>query len=362
MAIWPAGIRPRGNGLQIRIWRHGKLAYTETVPGDLGKSHLAAAVKRRDDLKARVRLGLALHEEDDDGIQTFAMVAQDYMETLDAKRSTSLSYENILNRYWVPAFGREPITAITQKQIKRELASIDVSSKTKKNLLIPLAGVFAHADLKDNPAKGIRLVKHQRPEIERYSPAEREALLANLSGQERAYFALLFGTGLRPGEALGLTWADWDGEELSVSKQITRRRLEPTTKTSVRRKVYVPQWVRPYLRDLPSRFAGRHIFVNTFGRPHLDTDVFNGEWRKAHEKARIPYRIPYACRHTRAAELLSAGIDPADAAAQLGHSTEMFLRTYSEFIPEYGRNQDKSRFDLSPHTDRTDGTDADAIR
>jgi len=85
----------------------------------------------------------------------------------------------------------------------------------------------------------------------------------------------LFGCGLRPGEALGLQWTDYDGEELDISKQITRRRFEPSTKTSVRRRVYVPQWARSILNTHTTRFTGEYIFTNSFGRCCLDTDIFN---------------------------------------------------------------------------------------
>ena len=71
----------------------------------------------------------------------------------------------------------------------------------------------------------------------------------------------------------------------------------------------------------------------------LDSDLMAKEWKKAHEVTGIAYRIPYTCRHTRAAELLSAGVNPAAAAKQLGHTVEMFLRTYSEFIDEYSDTQ-----------------------
>lgn len=294
---------------------------------------------------ARAKLGLALHEEDKEGVPLFEHCAQEYMTTLDAKRSTSLSYENIINRHWMPAFAGQPIDEISQKDIRRELAAMDVSGKTKRNLLIPLRGIFDHAEVSPNPAAGIRVKRHQKPKVDRYLPDERDRLLAALDGQAQAYFALLFATGLRPGEALGLLWVDYDGEELDVSKQITRRRLEPTTKTCERRRVLVPSWARPYINALPSRFAKGHIFVNSFGRPMLDTDDFNQAWAKAHKRLGIPYRIPYTCRHTRAAELLSTGIEPADAARYLGHSPEMFLRTYSEFIEDYSRNRDRSRFD-----------------
>jgi hypothetical protein len=56
-----------------------------------------------------------------------------------------------------------------------------------------------------------------------------------------------------------------------------------------------------------------------------------------------------------AAELLSAGIDPADAANQLGHSAEMFLRVYSEWIDGYAKNKDKSRFDIGSLTGHRPG-------
>jgi len=237
------------------------------------------------------------------------------------------------------------VDRVTAADIKKALSAVPVTSKTKRNILIPLQGVLSYAEINPNPAYGLRLKRHQRPPVSRYSPEERAALIGRLEGQAQAYFALLFATGLRPGEALGLLWSDWDGEELSVSKQITRRKREASTKTSVRRKVFVPTWARVYINALGSRFAGGPVFINTKGKAYLDTDVFNETWRKAHTKERIPYRIPYTCRHTRAAELLSAGIDPADCARQLGHSTEMFLRTYSEWIEAYSAKRDRKRFD-----------------
>jgi integrase len=46
----------------------------------------------------------------------------------------------------------------------------------------------------------------------------------------------------------------------------------------------------------------------------------------------IRYRRPYQCRHTYATALLMAGRTPAWCAKQLGHSVEVFLRTYSKWI------------------------------
>lgn len=338
-----SGITCYPGAFRIRLWRNRKVLYTETVK-DTGGG-IREAVARRNFLQSRLNLGLPLSVVDDGVAQDFVSVAQAYLDTLEAKHSTHLSYAGIINKHWIPELRNWPLKEITTAKIKTILAKLDVSSKTKKNLLIPLRGVLAHAAVNPNPANGITFRPAQRSPVQRYSPTERAALLATLTGQNQVYFALLFACGLRPGEALGLVWSDYDGEELSISKQITRRRRENTTKTSVRRKVYVPNWITPLLLSSPTRFAKGPIFVNTAGRAYLDTDIFNQAWKAAHKKLGIEYRIPYTCRHTRAAELLSMGIDPADAAKQLGHSTEMFLRVYSEWIEEYALNKDKSRFE-----------------
>ena len=75
-----------------------------------------------------------------------------------------------------------------------------------------------------------------------------------------------------------------------------------------------------------------YVFRNTFDRPCLDADDFNEAWNAALKQCRMTYRRAYNCRHTRASEMLMAGVEPAFAAKQLGHSTEMFLKTYADWI------------------------------
>jgi integrase len=356
---WPTGIRPSGAGIQIRIFQSRKCIHYETIAGDpYKKSDLAAAVKRRDLLESRKKLGLPLSTGALSKTRDVASAAQSYLNSLDAKRTTHLSYENILNQYWIPTIGHWPVTDVDQTIIEKILNSLMVirrsedeapkslSAKTKKNILQPLRGLLEHERISPNPAEGIKFRKQQQPKVERYKPEQRDALLACLDGQTRLYFALLFGCGLRPcGEPLSLQWPDYDGEMLEINKQMTKRKLEDSTKTSVRRSVYVPTWVRTLLNAHYTRFEGGHIFLNQSGSAYLDTDVFNSRWKAAHKKCKIPYRTPYKCRHTRASELLSIGIDPADAAKQMGHSLEMFLRTYAEFIEEFSKNKDRSRFE-----------------
>ena len=347
MADWPAGIRPRGNGIEIRIWQHGKLYHSETLPGSAYKKQdLKAAVRKRAELIARQNLGLPLFDKGTEK-KTFKGVAQGYLNSLDVDQQTIRGYRNQLRAYWVPLFGTWPIEDITTTHIRDALGDLDRAQKTKKNMLIPLSQVFQYAGVVPNPAAGVRFGKRKKAQVDRYRPEERDQILARLEGQDRLYFALLFATGLRPGEACALLWTDWDGDQLHISKQITRGKAKSRTKTFIDRRVYVPEWVRPLLLTHTTRFQGGHIFQNTAGNPYRQTRYLNKAWDKAHRQAKIRVRVPYTCRHTRAAEMLSMGVAPADAASQLGHSPQVFLNTYSEFIVEYATRQDFSRFEPS---------------
>lgn len=331
MAQVAEGIEIRGRGIRIRIYWRGQ-AYTETDPGPADNAHIKRCIKRRDWLIARLKVGLPIVEGDD---RLLRMVASDYFDCLDVKASTLRSYQNLWKQHWLPAFGSVAPMGITIAMIRERFANMEVSIKTKKNALIVLSGILRHADVNPNPCGLVRFKRSQKAQIARYTPKELGAVMARLDGEAHVYFSLLRATGLRPGEALALEWSDYDGEHIDVSKQVVRGRLVTTTKTSVRRKVYVPQWARPILDAHVTRFAGGSIFVNTEGNRHCDTGDLNAAWRKAHTKARVPYRIPYVLRHTRAAELLSLGASAPLAAKQLGHSVQMFLSTYSEYMDEY---------------------------
>lgn len=355
--IWPPGISPDGAGLRIRIWDKGRVIYTETLKGDPhSPGNITAAKERRRWLLARHHLGLPLYEGE---IQStlFEDVAQSYLTSLDAKHSTHMTYETTLNYYWMPHFTGFRLEDITMRMIKEKLALHRIVNKTKRNILIPLRGIFDHAEMDPNPCRSISLKRRQseRSAPKSYTLTERDKLMAVLptikvhawlNGQPEAYFALLFGAGLRPGgEPLALHWSDFDGTYLTINKQITGRRAQPYTKTDRPRKVYIPMWVRSYLQVLPSRFEGGYIFRNAKNSFFSDSQTLNRVWAKAHVKARVSYQVPYACRHTRASELLSTGIQAGDAAQQLGHSIEMFHRTYAEWIAEFAGNLDPARFE-----------------
>lgn len=122
--------------------------------------------------------------------------------------------------------------------------------------------------------------------------------------------------------------------------------LKSSTKTSIARNVLVPEWVKPTIESFRSGKQSGWVFSNAKDSHYKTTDYFNDAWHdvfkdKTIVSKGINYRVPYTCRHTRAAELLSQGVSPAAAAKQMGHTVEIFLNVYSEFIEAYARPEER---------------------
>lgn len=65
--------------------------------------------------------------------------------------------------------------------------------------------------LADNPAKYVDLPKRQRQEMNAMTQEEVDRFLEAAKGKRHyVLFAVMLGTGLRPGEAIALKWADLD--------------------------------------------------------------------------------------------------------------------------------------------------------
>ena len=273
-------------------------------------------------------------------------MAQDYLNTAKIADSTRESYKNLLGQHWSP-LASSPVADITFDLIWQIDTSIEwTSGKTRKNSITALRQVFKLAKrrgfIDSNPASELEQERHQKIPIQPFSADEKETILANLHGQPLIYFTLAFETGCRTSELLGLTWADYDGETLFVSKGIVRGKLKDTTKTDTSRHVYLTERAKKILKSAPSKFKGGHIFVietvnggphvNSIGQSFKDADNFNRAFRKVLIDKNIPIRRGYNCRHTYASLGLTRGVKPGFLASQLGHSMEMFFGRYATYI------------------------------
>lgn len=172
----------------------------------------------------------------------------------------------------MPLLGHLPIRSIRYATLRRIDANVKWgSAKTRTNVITALRQVFRFAleeDLVDaNPAQKFRLTRRQRPDPDPYSLSERTALLAALEDTHAAfYFHVAFGTGMRTGELLALSWSDFDGESLHVRRSKVRRVEKGSTKTYQSRRVMLGAdlagMIEKHRRDVG------HLFVNQYGRPY----------------------------------------------------------------------------------------------
>jgi len=291
----------------------------------------------------------------------------------------------MLKTTWVPVFGHQALKSIRTKDIQKWInQNCHLSKKTLKNRVSALRRIFKHHVITPNPCPAKEFVFPDEEEVAvlRYRPVEVDALLEYLQDRPmiHLYFSIFRYCGLRTGEILGLKWSDFDGQFLRVTKSIVARELKNTTKTYTKRRVYVPAYARNTLEEYKATRKGAKvvsinaddfIFLNTKGTVFKDADTFCNAWREAHESVRlaskdadklydelcgfwddedigdyleckIPYRIPYTLRHTRAAELISQG--QADKGPrELGHTRAMFESNYAEILEEYkDRDEDYS--------------------
>jgi integrase len=61
----------------------------------------------------------------------------------------------------------------------------------------------------------------------------------------------------------------------------------------------------------------------------------------------IRYRRPYDMRHTYATAMLMAGVNPSMAAKQMGHSVEIFLRTYAKWLDGTQTNYEMNKLEAA---------------
>jgi integrase len=150
------------------------------------------------------------------------------------------------------------------------------------------------------------------------------------------FVAFLLGTGCRPGEAVGLRWVNVakDFSYIYICRSMTNG-LERPTKTKKSRTVSLMPSTAAMLR---SRFESSQtdpndlVFTSPTGLP-LDIHGFRRRaWTQVLKDAGIPYRKPYATRHTAVSHALANGADYIAVAKATGHNPQVMHTHYANSI------------------------------
>ena len=269
---------------------------------------------------------------------------------------TQAVYAAILDNHILPRLGDLRLRELRPALID-DLRSSGVGEETIRKSLAILQTCLQRAELHDriasNPVAAVRKPSQARRRvIEPLAPARVEAMRGHLLLEGRTSDATLVSilayAGLRPGEALALTWGDVRDRTIMVSKRAILGKVIDGAKSSRRsvRAVTMPAALRSdllewqLLRGRPAPIT--LVFPSASGGVWIEHDYRN--WRRrifspAATAAGVEGIRPYNLRHSFASLLLAQGRSVIDVADQLGHAPTLTLDTYGHDMHELERLQ-----------------------
>mgnify|MGYP000889355088 CR=1 FL=1 len=277
----------------------------------------------------------------------------------DLKERTWIHYDKVIQLYIVPLLGKVRLADLKPRDIQKAITALGNGSEGRAplaptsvrysigRLSQALAAAVRLRLLPSNPAKNAILPKGRRPGPGRVLSAEEVAQVAAALRGHRlgAMWLLMLGTGLRPGEALGLLWEDLDlpAGTLHVRRTLWRPTgrapvlTAPKTASSERDVPLSPDLVAVLkahrARQAAERLAAGPlwegqgmVFCSPLGKPlGYDTTRQLANLLTASGVERITMQ---GLRHSAATLLIDAGIDARTVADRLGHSSVTTTLTY----------------------------------
>ena len=295
------------------------------------------------------------------------------------REQTKVDYQDRLEQYAIPFFGRMQLAAIEPRDLKRFAAHVAESGLTcrtcrgdeEKRLRCRVCGgsgrrpgrmapdsvrlavapvkallATAHEEgvIRGNPAAGLRLVSQPsqaeaEDKVKALSEDELRRLLEEIPPNRRLFFEFLAHTGLRIGEALALRWSDVDFNRrlVSVERRFYRGTSAPPKSKYGRRKVRLSQGMA---RDLEERWlfiddVEALVFPSDAGTVINSSNLMQRVLKPAGRRAGVPWVGFHTFRHTCATMLFRSGANAVAVQKQMGHHSPAFtLATYVHFLDD----------------------------
>jgi len=190
-----------------------------------------------------------------------------------------------------------------------------------------------------NPASRVEAPKALNPLPKALSPTDVERLLQSPHGDEplalrdKAMLELLYATGLRVSELIGLQLNDLqlDAGYLTAFGKRNKQRLVPMGEVAI-------QELRNYLTFGRSKLAGEHgsrnIFLNRSGAGLTRQGFWKMIKRRAREAGILKNISPHTLRHSFATHLLENGADLRSVQTMLGHADISTTQIYTHVTRE----------------------------
>ena len=285
---------------------------------------------------------------------TFDSFVEQYTADMQTriKENTWATKEHIIRTKIIPCFGKQKMSSITAQQIitwQNELMNYkDENGKSLspvylKTINNQLSAIFNHAvkyyNLRENPCKKAgSMSKKKNREMLFWTKEEYLKFAEVMMDKPLSFYAfeMLYWCGIREGELLALTPADFDFEKCTVSITKSYQRLNgqdlittPKTEKS-NRVIKMPQFLademQDYLRQLYGIEPNDRMFTVTKSYLHREMD------RGAKEAGVKRIRI-HDIRHSAVSLLIDMGFSATAIADRVGHESIDITYNYAHLFP-----------------------------
>lgn len=247
--------------------------------------------------------------------------------SLHGSRNTQKAYE-YNSQFIIERLGDMKIKDIERKDIVKLYQKIKDEGyetkayKTAFNMIMNFA--ISSKYISVNPGKNIAITRtNEKRKAKMLTMAERIQLITDLEGTKQYYLTyLLLKTGLRIGEALGLTWSriDFEDKSMTINQQVTIEG-EVTNKLKSKnsyRTVYLDDETMELLQELRRTPFTTQDFI------FVECETIRSAYANLLRKYDL---IPHDLRHNHGTDLLDI-CNIADAATRMGHTIEEYVSTY----------------------------------
>lgn len=285
---------------------------------------------------------------------TFASFIETYTNDLQSrlKENTWATKEYIINHKLLPCFAKRKICEITPKEViawQNEMLNYKdekgnpYSPVYLKTLHNQLSAIFNHAvkyyNLHENPAAKVgNMGKSKNKEMEFWTKEEYLKFADVMMDRPVSFYAfeILYWTGIRVGELLALTPADFDFEKstLTISKSYQRlkgRDIITTPKTEKsNRTIKMPKFLceeaKEYIHSLYKAEPKERIFL--FTKSYLHKEMTRGAKEAGVKRIRI-----HSIRHSAISLLIDMGFSALAIADRVGHESINITYNYAHLFP-----------------------------
>ena len=285
---------------------------------------------------------------------TFQSFVQHYAEDIQTriKENTWATKDHIIKTKLLPYFGKLRMSSITPQQIikwQNELLNYkDENGKSfspvyLKTIQNQLSAIFNHAarfyNLKENPCKKAgSMGKKKNREMLFWTKAEYLKFADAMMDKPVSFYAfeMLYWCGIREGELLALTPADFDFEKQTVTisksfQHLNGRDIITTPKTEKsNRTIQMPKFLCGEIQDCLSMLydvkPDNRIFPIT--KSYLYREMLRGVRQSGVKRIRI-----HDLRHSHISLLIDMGFSAVAIADRVGHESIEITYQYAHLFP-----------------------------